>query len=63
MGAGFNKNREAVRDRKHSGCPSLITERLKDVSAISLQMIFIAFFFCKNLKSFSVDNASQETMI
>ena len=63
----FTKDRETVRDRKHSVRPLLVTEELKNVSAISLQMINASnepdCHFLQNLRSCLVDNASQETMI
>ena len=43
----FTKDRETVRDRKHSVRPPLVTEELKNVSAISLQMINQIAIFCK----------------
>lgn len=42
----FNRDRKTVRDCEHSGRPSLTTKQLKNMSAILLQMMFIAVF-CK----------------
>lgn len=58
----FDKHRETIHNGKQPGRPLLITEKLKNVSAISLQMTFVAVCL-QNLKSCLVDNASLETMI